>query len=97
RPPARVPLGLACVDAVAVLLDEAGVRLVPVRPLPAGGLKEGRLELDLAGVEGRQPDVAVRRPLLARMDDAVRLVEPLRRPSAHVRARLLVLPEAADV
>ena len=95
RPPARVPLGRAAVDAV--LVDELGVRLVPVRALPAGGLEEHRAERLLAGVERRQPDVAVRRPLLAGMDDPVGLVEALGGPRADVRGRLLAVVEARDV
>ena len=73
------------------------VRLVPVRALPAGGLVEDGAELALALVEGRQPDVAVRRPLLGRVDDPVGLVEPLRGARPHVRDALLVLVEAGDV
>ena len=36
-------------DPVAVLVEERLVRLVPVRPLPAGRLEEHRAELDLRG------------------------------------------------
>ena len=83
--------------AVGVLLEQRRVRLVPLRPLPAGGLEEHRAQLLLALVERRQPQVAVGRPLLARVDDAVRLVEALRGARADVLAGLLVLPEAGDV
>ena len=95
RPPARVPLRRPAVDAV--LVDQLRVRLVPVRALPSGRLEEDRAERLLAGVERRQPDVAIRRPLLAGMDDPVGLVEPLGGPRAHVRVRLLAVVEARDV
>ena len=68
-----------------------------MRPLPAGRLEEERLQLALALVERRQAHVAVGRPLLARVDDAVGLVEALGRSRAHVRARLLMLVEAGGV
>ena len=84
-------------DPVAVLLEQRRVRLVPLRPLPAGGLEEDRAELLLPLVVRREPHVAVRRPLLERMDDAVRLVEALGGARLHVRRRLLVLPEARGV
>ena len=97
RPPARVPLGLAPPDPVAVLLEQRRVRLVPLRTLPARRLEEDGAELLLALVVRRQPDVAVRRPLLERVDDPVRLVEPLAGSRLHVRGRLLVLPEARRI
>ena len=56
RPPARVPLGLAVVYLVRELLEQRRVRSVPVRPLPAGGLVEDRVERLLALVERRAPD-----------------------------------------
>ena len=61
----------------AVALDERRVRLVPLRPLPARGLVEYRAERLLALVHRRDPQVAVARPLLGRMDDPVRLREGL--------------------
>ena len=97
RPPARVPLGLAPRHPVGVLLEERRVRLVPLRPLPAGRLEEHGAELALARVERRQANVAVRPPLLARVDDAVGLVEPLGRARPDVGAGLLVIPEPRDV
>ena len=97
RPPAGIPLGLAAVDAVAVLLEQRCVRLVPVRALPPGGLEEDRVQLLLARVEGGQPHLAVRGPLLRRVDDPVGLVEALAGAGADVRARLLVVPEPRDV
>ena len=62
RPPARVPLGLAVVDLVRELLEQRGVRLVPVRALPAGGLVEDRAELGLPLVVRRQPHPAAPTP-----------------------------------
>src|SRR5438477_25561 len=84
-------------DAVAELLEQGGVGLVPLRPFPPGSLEEHRAKLPFAHVEGRQADVAVRRPLLARVDDAIGLVESLAGSRAHVRARLLVFVESSDV
>src|SRR6266849_3003590 len=97
RPPARLPFRVTPRDAVAELVQQRGVRLVPERPLPTRGLEEERLQLALALVERRQPHVAVRGPLLGRVDDAVGLVEALGRPRANVGARLLVLVEARRV
>ena len=97
RPPARVPLGLAPADAVAVLLEQRRVRLVPLRALPAGRLEEDGAEFLLARVVWREPNVAVRGPLLEWMDDAVGLVEALVGARLHVRRGLLVLPEACCV
>ena len=68
-----------------------------MRALPARRLVENGLELLLARVEGRQPNVAVRTPLLARMNDPVGLVEALGRPGPHVRGALLVVVEPRDV
>ena len=62
-----------------------------------GRLEEDRAELALARVERREADVAVRLPLLERVDDPVGLVEALGGARLHVRARLVVLVEARDV
>ena len=97
RPPARFPFGGARHDPLAVLGEQALVRAVPVRPLPAGRLEEDGAELALARVERRQPDVAVRLPLLHRMDDAVGLVEALGRAGPDVLLGLVVVVEAGDV
>ena len=97
RPPARLPLGLARHDPVAVLAEERLVRAVPVRPLPAGGLEELGAELDVAVVGRRQPDRPVRGPLLHRVDDAVGLVVALGRPGRDVLGGLVVVVEAGDV
>ena len=97
RPPARVPLGLAVVYLVGELLEQRRVRVVPVRPLPAGGLVEDRVERLLALVERRAPDRPARLPLLARVHDPVGLVEALGGAAPHELARLLVLVEARDV
>ena len=82
---------------VAVLVDEVGVRLVPVRPLPAGGLEEERAELLLRLVHRRLPLVAVRLVLLGGVDDPVGLDERLGRAQSGVLAALLVLVEPGDV
>ena len=97
RPPARFPLGIAGHDPVAVLREQLLVGGVPERSLPAGRLEEDRPELALACVERAQPDVAVARPLLGRVDDPVGLVEALGGTGLDVRARLLVVVEAGDV
>ena len=87
RPPTRSPYSSS----------SPRVRLVPLRPLPAGRLEEDRAELLLPLVVRREAHVAVRGPLLERMHDAVRLVEPFGRPRLHVRRRLLLLPEPRRV
>src|SRR5260370_651342 len=80
RGPARHPS--------AELLQKRCVGLVPLRAFPAGRLEEGCAQLFLPDVEGRQPHVAVGSPLLARVHDAVGLVEPFGRSRAHMRACL---------
>ena len=95
RPPAGIPFGVARLDAVA--LHERRVRLVPLRPFPPDCLVEHRAERLLPRVHGREPDPALARPLLGRMDDPVRLRERLEGACLDVRARLLMGVEAADV
>ncbi len=97
RPPARIPLSLARHDPIAVLVEERTVRVVPVRALPAGRLEEDRAQRNLSLICRRQADRPVRRPLLARVDDAVGLVVALRRPSGDVLVRLVVVVEAGDI
>jgi hypothetical protein len=97
RPPARVPLGGPDRHAACVLVQELPVRLVPVRPLPAGRLEEHGVQLDLPRVEGAEPDLPVRRPLLRGVHDAVGLVVPLPGAGVDVGPRALVLVEAGDV
>ena len=97
RPPARLPFGLAGHDLPAEFREQIHVRAVPERSLPAGGLEEDRLQFAFARVERAEPDVPVALPLLARVDDAVGLVEPLGRARLDVVARLLVGVEAGDI
>ena len=97
RPPTRLPFGGAAGHAVAVLLQQRRVRLVPLRSLPARCLEEDRPQLTLADMEWREADAAVGGPLLAGVDDAVRLVEAFGRSRAHVRACLLMFVEPGDV
>src|SRR4029077_8128921 len=94
---ARLPSLLALLHPVAELLEQAPVRLVPVRALPAHSLEEERGELAFARPEPRESHVPVRLPLLGRMDDPVGLVEALGRACPDVRTGLLVLVEAGDV
>src|SRR5207244_11739290 len=75
RPPARIPFGLARHDALAILCVQRLVGLVPLRALPAGRLEEDGAQRFFAVVKRAAAHVAVRRPLLARVDDAVGLVE----------------------
>ena len=96
-PPAGVPLVLAGQYGVAVLLEEAGVGLVPVRPLPARGLEEHRAELLLRRVHRGEPLVAVGLVLLGRVDDPVGLDERLGGAQPGVLAAHLVRVEARDV
>jgi hypothetical protein len=97
RPPAAFPFRGAARHPVAELLQQRRVGLVPLRAFPAGGLEERRAELALAFVKRSKPDVAVGGPLLARVDDAVGLVEALGGTRAHVRACRLVFVKASDV
>ena len=57
RPPARIPLGLPWLDAVA--LHQRRVRLVPLRALPACRLEEHRAKLLLPLVHRGDADAAV--------------------------------------
>ena len=77
--------------------DEARVGLVPERTLPAGRFEEDRTQLALADPGRAQADIAVRGPLLHRMDDAVGLVEALAAAGVDVALRLLVVVEPGDV
>src|SRR3954447_14223363 len=97
RPPARFPLRGAGHHPVAVFLEKTLVGLVPEGTLPARRLEEDRAELALARVEGGEADVAIARPLLERMDDAVGLVEALGRTRPDVVAGRLVGMEPGDV
>ena len=97
RPPARLPLGGARHHGVAVLLDEPGIGLVPEGALPQDRLVEDGAELGLAVVVGRLAHAAVGRPLLRRVDDAVGLVEALRRAVPDVLGGGLLGVEARDV
>src|SRR4029077_2479660 len=84
-------------DAIAELVEERPVGLVPHRTFPTGRLEERRSQLSLALVERSQAYVAVRSPLLAGVYDPVRLVESLGGPRAHMRARLLMFVETGYV
>ena len=79
------------------LVDQLGVALVPLRALPAAGVEEHRAERLLAGVERAAAHAALAGPLLARVDDAVGLVEVLGAAGEDVVLGLLVRVEAADV
>src|SRR5437879_1401652 len=85
-PRPAAPRGGARLDADAGPVDSRRIGLRPLGTLPAGRLEEDRPQLALTQVEWREADVAVGRPLLTRMDDAVRLVEAFGRSRAHVRA-----------
>ena len=94
-PPAVVPLDGALFEAVA--LDEVGVRGVPLRALPDASLEELGAEGFLAALERRLDQVATRLPLLGGVDDAVGLVEVLRRASPDVLVALLLVIEAGYI
>ena len=96
-PPAGVPLVLARHHCSAVLLDEAGVGLVPPRPLPADGLVEPRPERLLRLRHRRPADAAVGLVLLVGVDDAVGLDERLARAGTDVLTLGLVGVEPGDV
>src|SRR5207244_6842180 len=84
-------------DSLAVLGEQLLIGFVPVGPFPARGLeKEGAQRL-FSLIERTDPHPPVRFPLLARMDDAVGLVEALGAAPANVRLRLLMVVEARDI
>src|SRR5207302_3737696 len=97
RPPTRVPLVAARHRPLAVLREQRLVRGVPVRTFPARGFEEDGTERLLALVERADANPAIRFPLLARVDDAVGLVETLRRTRTNVGPGFLVIVEARDV
>ena len=97
RPPARLPLGRARHHGIAVLRDKAGIGVVPEGALPLRGLVEDRAERLLALVVGRRADLAVGRPLLGWVHDAVGLVEALGRAVLDVLRGRLARVEAGDV
>ena len=97
RPPAAIPFGRAFGDAVAVLLEQSGIGLVPLRALPAGGLEVLRPEGFGAGMERTGAQRAVGEPLLARMADPVDLRESLGRTRPHMGGAALGRMEARDV
>src|SRR5205823_7834514 len=97
RPPSRVPFVAAWHHALAVLLEKRLVRGVPIGTLPPGGFEEDRAQRLLALIERAEAYPSVGLPLLARVDDAIGLVEPLGSAPLDVRAGFLVLVEAGDV
>ena len=96
-PPAAVPLVGARLAGLGELRHQRGVALVPLRALPATGIEEHRTEGFLTGVERAAAHAALAAPLLARVHDAVGLVEVLVAAGVDVPLGLLVRVEAADV
>ena len=80
-----------------VAVEQVGVGLEPLRPLPAAGVEEHRPERFLAREERAAPHPPLARPLLARVDDAVGLVVVLGAAGVDVVLGALVGVEAADV
>ena len=95
RPPAPVPFVGPVLDPVVV--DEWGVRLVPMRALPSSGLEIDRAQLGGAGMNRGELLVSLGSPLLPGMDDPVRLVEMLGATSANVMLGAGVGVEAGDI
>src|SRR5207248_9151845 len=93
-PTSRGPFVAASHHALAVLLEKRLVRGVPIGTLPSGGFEEDRAERLLALIERAEADPSVGLPLLARVDDAIGLVEPLRGAPSNMCAGFLVVVEA---
>ncbi len=74
-PPTVVPLGVPLAQPVA--LDQVGVGVVPLGPLPHPGLEEHGVQVLLAAQIGAGHQLPSALPLLGRMHDAVGLVEVL--------------------
>src|ERR1700687_6171155 len=68
-----------------------------MRTFPPAGEEVLSAERLGPGVVWGAPDIALRSPLLARMDDAVRLVEVLRAPRSHVVVGARERVEPSDV
>src|SRR5205814_9160734 len=83
--------------SLAIAGEQRSIRLVPLRPLPAGRLEEHGAQGPLALVKRALPHIAVRGPLLAGMYDAIGLVESLGGARLHMRAGALVRVEARDI
>ena len=97
RPPPGVPLVRAVHVGLRVVGEQALVRRVPLRALPAAGVEEHRPEGFLPGVERAAAHAALGAPLLTGVDDSVGLVEVLGAAGADVMLGALVGVEAADV
>jgi hypothetical protein len=96
RPPAGVPLVLARLDATGT--RRPGRRSTRTSAgAPSRGRRRTRAERLFAGVERAAAQAALAGPLLARVDDAVGLVEVLGAAGVDVVLGLLVLVEAGDV
>ncbi len=94
RPVARRPL---VGDGDGTTFDERGVGLVPLGPLPAGGLQEEGAEFLLAGVEGAGAQGPGRAGRLEGMEDVVDLDEVLAVAGQDVLRGELVRLEAVHV
>src|SRR5205814_3924808 len=86
-PAARAPRGVAV----------RGIRLEPVRPLPAGFLTEGAAKLDQARVGRGEAQRPTGLPLLERIVDVVVRGVNLGGAGQAVRARAVLIAEAPDV
>ena len=96
-PPACVPLVGTRRARLGVLLQQVRIGLVPLGALPAPGIEEHRPERLLTGIEGAATHPPLAAPLLARVNDAVGLVEVLATAGRDVPLGLLVGIETADV
>ncbi|CAB4764244.1 unannotated protein [freshwater metagenome] len=97
RPPAAIPFALARCALVFELVNKFGVRGKPLWPFPATRIKERCASCFFTWVEGASAHVSLCCPLLARVHDAVRLVEVLVATGVNVVFGFLVWVKAADV
>ena len=97
RPPAGIPFVRAILAHRGVLLDQGCVRGVPLRAFPATSVEERGAKGLFTWEEWAAAHVALSRPLLAGMHDAIGLVEVLAATSIDMVLGLFVGVEAADV
>ena len=97
RPPAAVPFALARCALVFELVNKFGVRSEPLWSFPTARIEECCTSCFLARVEGATAHVSLCSPLLARVHDAVGLVEVLVATGVNVVFGFLVRVKAADI
>ena len=97
RPPAAIPFALARFALVFELVNKFGVRREPLWSFPTTCIKECCAGCFFARVEGASAHVSLCSPLLARVHDAVGLIEVLVATGVNVMFGFLVRIKAADI